>query len=419
MLHKNTMPREEGMDNTLSLLREGYLYISNRCNSFQSNFFETRLFGKNAICMSGAEAAELFYDPDKFKRKGAAPKWIVQSFFGDNSVQTLDENVHQHRKEMLMSVMNPNKIQQLITLIKLHWEKAIIKWEQMEQIIFYEEVQQILCRAACEWVAVPLKEAEVVKRTKELASLFESASSFGPTYLAGRRSRNKLNEWIEENINEIQMGKMNVDTSSILYTFATFYDLNGDLLKKETAAVEVLNLLRPIVAISIYVNFLLLSIHHYPEEKEKLFSSDDHYVNMFVQEVRRYYPFFPFIAALVKKDFTWKNLQFKEGSLSLLDIYGTNHDPNLWDNPNLFNPSRFKNRRGSSFDFIPQGGGDFWLGHRCAGEWATIEMMKVSLKFLVNHMSFEVPKQDLSFSMVSMPSIPHSKIIIKNVTFKH
>ena len=55
------------------------------------------------------------------------------------------------------------------------------------------------------------------------------------------------------------------------------------------------------------------------------------------------------------------------------------------------------------------------MGHRCAGEWVTIEVMKVSLDFLANRMDYEVPDQDLSFSMVSIPSIPHSKVVIKNV----
>ena len=63
----------------------------------------------------------------------------------------------------------------------------------------------------------------------------------------------------------------------------------------------------------------------------------------------------------------------------------------------------------------PAGGGDYFMGHRCAGEWVTIEIMKVSLDFLANRMNYDVPDQDLSFSMVSMPNIPHSKVVIKNV----
>lgn len=58
------------------------------------------------------------------------------------------------------------------------------------------------------------------------------------------------------------------------------------------------------------------------------------------------------------------------------------------------------------------------MGHRCAGEWVTIEMMKVSLDFLVNRMEYDLPEQDLSYSMVNMPSIPHDKIVMKNVREK-
>ncbi len=62
------IPREKGLDNSLSLMQEGYLYIPNRCRQYQSNIFETRLLGKKAICMSGEEAAEIFYDNDRFQR---------------------------------------------------------------------------------------------------------------------------------------------------------------------------------------------------------------------------------------------------------------------------------------------------------------------------------------------------------------
>ncbi len=79
------------------------------------------------------------------------------------------------------------------------------------------------------------------------------------------------------------------------------------------------------------------------------------YQKMFVQEVRRFYPFFPFVAARVKQDFTWNGYQFTEGTLTLLDLYGTNHDQKLWEHPNMFYPERFAQWQGSPFSFIPQG----------------------------------------------------------------
>lgn len=85
-----------------------------------------------------------------------------------------------------------------------------------------------------------------------------------------------------------------------------------------------------------------------------------------------------------KNDFTWNGYKFEEGTLTLLDLYGTNHDPAIWGNPDVFSPDRFTKWEGSPFSFIPQGGGDYFMGHRCAGEWVTIEVMKVSLDYLAN-----------------------------------
>ena len=101
-----------------------------------------------------------------------------------------------------------------------------------------------------------------------------------------------------------------------------------------------------------------------------------------------------------------------------MDLYGTNHDENSWLYPEEFNPNRFADQGNDRFSFIPQGGGEYLTGHRCAGERLTIEMMKVSLDYLVNYMSYEVPEQDLSFEMNEFPSIPQSKIILRNVERK-
>ncbi|WP_143833192.1 cytochrome P450 [Oceanobacillus timonensis] len=96
----------------------------------------------------------------------------------------------------------------------------------------------------------------------------------------------------------------------------------------------------------------------------------------------------------------------------------SNSHPAIWDNPSVFDPNRFADWSGSPFEFIPQGGGDYFLGHRCAGEQATMEIMKISLQYL-NKISYEVPdNQNLSFSMVKIPSIPKSGIILRNINKK-
>lgn len=111
----------------------------------------------------------------------------------------------------------------------------------------------------------------------------------------------------------------------------------------------------------------------------------------------------------------WKNQEFKEGTLVLLDIYGTNHDARLWENPNQFNPSRFENWQGGLYDFIPHGGGDPAKGHRCPGEGVTVELMKVVLRTLATKMDYDVPNQDLHYDLSEMPTLPKSGFIMSNI----
>jgi fatty-acid peroxygenase len=414
MSNKDHIPKEQGLDHTLSLLREGYLYIPNRRQGFRSDVFETRLLGKKAICLSSKDAAELFYDNTKFKREGAAPERAVQTLFGENGVQSLDGEQHKHRKELFMSVMTPEELKRLAAIHEEEWHRATDQWADMDEVILYDEAKEILCRTACRWTGVPVLEEEIPKLTKDLAAMYESPTAVGPKHWAGRRSRNRVEKWMKEIIGQIRQRNIDIPETSVVYKFSWHHDFDGQLLDEDIVSVEMLNLLRPMVAISIFITFLAHALHQHPEEEQKLREHEEQY-QQFIQEVRRFYPFFPFAGAIVKKDFTWNEFQFKKGTLTLLDLYGINHDSRIWDNPDQFEPSRFENWEGSPFDFIPQGGGDYFLGHRCAGEFATLDILNVSLGHLLESIEYEVPQQDMSYSLVSMPSLPHSGVIFKNV----
>ncbi|MFE0554900.1 cytochrome P450 [Paenibacillus sp. NPDC058910] len=409
------IPKEDGLDHSLNVLREGYLFITNRTIGFQSDLFETRLLGERAICMRGEEAARLFYDQEKFVRGGAAPKRVLKTLFGEDGVQTLDGEEHHHRKAMFMSLMSREALHSMREITRKHWELAVRRWESEDKVEIYKEAQEILCRVACEWAAVPLPEAEVKEKTGLLADMIEATAALGIKHRKGRYARAKAEKWIQYLVDDVRSGAIDPQQGSTLHTMSWHRDLRGELLDKETAAVEILNILRPIVAVAIYVCFTALAVIQQPEEREKLMTSDEKLLKNFVQEVRRFYPFFPFAPARARKDFTWNGYAFDKGVLTILDLYGTNHHPDLWDQPELFKPDRFDDWNGSPFNFIPQGGGDHHMGHRCAGEWITLEIMKESLDFLANKMSYEVPVQDVSFSFHNMPSLPHSRIVIRNV----
>ena len=416
MSYREELPYDKGLDNTLDFLTEGYLYITNRRKQFNRDMFKTRILGgKQVVCMAGKEAAEVFYDNDKFKRQGAAPERVIKTLFGEGGVQTLDGKAHEHRKLMFMDFMTKDSLQEIATFVEEEWMKVLPKWEKQESIILYEEVKKILTIAVCRWTGVPIIDQDIDTFSEQLANLYESAEKVGMKHFKGKHARKELEAWLSQLIDDIRAGKIEVGEHTPLYQIAMHHDVDDVLLKKHTAAVEVLNLLRPTVAISVYIVLSGLALHDFPDQKNKLKFRDKTFYKMFVQEIRRYYPFFPVAPAIAKKDFLWDGHDFKKGTLVLLDLYGNNHHPDLWRKPNEFNPERFKDWDKSPFDLVAQGGGDYITGHRCAGEWLTITVMNKCIDILVNQMDYTVPEQDLSMSMKQMPSIPKSGFIIRDV----
>ncbi|MCJ7841052.1 cytochrome P450 [Lederbergia sp. NSJ-179] len=412
----NDVPQDKSLDNSLALYQEGYQFIQNRMEKYQSDLFEARLLGQNAVCISGEEAAELFYNTELFRREGAVPKRIQKSLFGVGGVQTLDGKQHDHRKKLFLSMMTPLEEKKLGELVLEKWTERLDQWELAEHIVLFDEAKEVLCRTVCQWAGVPLKEAEVAERADDFASMVDAFGAVGPRHWKGRRARTKAEEWVGSLIEDVRTGKLSAREGTPLHTIAFHKDLNGERLDTHTAAVELINVLRPTVVISVFITFEALALHEHPQYRTRLTTDEER--EAFVQEVRRYYPFGPFLGARVKKDFTWRECDFKEGQLVLLDIYGTNHDEKEWEEPAQFRPERFQEGARSLFNFIPQGGGDPTTGHRCPGEGITVEMMKATLDFLVNQIEYEVPEQDLSFSLVKMPTLPASGFMMSQIRRK-
>ena len=117
----------------------------------------------------------------------------------------------------------------------------------------------------------------------------------------------------------------------------------------------------------------------------------------------------------MREPFEWRGHRFTVGGWVLLDLYGTNRDPRSWSNPEVFDPERFRDRPVSAYSLVPQGGGDHDTGHRCAGEWLTIEVMRAAVRLLTEAMTYDVPAQDLRVDPHRMPARPRSGVVLTRV----
>ena len=403
------------MESTPGIVLKGYRHFHDKFVEKKTDLLETRLFFKKAIVIRGERAAEVFYDTNHFTREKATPKRFQKTLFGVGGVQGLDGEEHLHRKKMFMQVMNDNSLDHLEKFFEAHLDKSLAAWEKQEEISFFDEIEQVLFRASCDWVGIPIKERNVKKHTRELSQMIDGSGGFGSRHRKARKARKKAEKWIMKLVSETRKKEKRSPGNSILSQLSFHKDLQGKLLKKRIVAVEILNLLRPIVAIARYITFAALALHEQPQYRERLKKDRERLDLYFVQEVRRFYPFFPFVAARVREEFEWQGVKFPKGRRVLLDLYSTQHHEDIWSNPEAFYAERFANWTGSAFNFIPQGGGDFYRNHRCAGEWITINLTRIALDYLLTKMEYEVPAQDLEIDLSRIPAIPKSRFKMKNV----
>jgi fatty-acid peroxygenase len=409
------IPRDGRFEAAPALLRDGYTFIGATCDALGTDVFETRLWLTPTICGRGRELAELLYDDRRFERRGALPRPVQRTLTGRDGVQSLDGDRHLRRKRMFMTLLAPERVAELAALAAAEWQSALQRWRAAERIVLFDESLVVLYRAVCRWSGVPLADQDVAGNARALAALIAGGGSIGPRYWHARRERRRLERWASELIEARRAADPSPDPS-VVEIIARHRDTDGRWLPLPVAAVELLNVLRPTVAVAYLVTFAAAALERFPLCKRRLAAGGAAELECFVHEVRRYYPFFPFIAARVRADFEWRGYRFARGRRVLLDVYGTDRDPRHWPRANDFQPERFDGRDSTrDFAFVPQGGGDPRVTHRCAGEQATVELLKTAVAFLTQRLSYRVPPQDLDVDPCSLPALPADRVVIDNI----
>ncbi len=405
-------PRDPAFDSTLALLREGYDFISRRCDRLASDLFTTRIMLTKVVCMRGAAAAEMFYGSGRFTRMRAMPQTALRLLQDKGSVQLLDGEAHRHRKAMFLSLLLASaQLDRIQTLFREEWLRALEEWERRGDIILFDEANMILTRAACAWAGIPTDEKSPEELCHEITAMLENAGRFGPRNWHASLLRRRTERFVRSLVERVRAGRSEIPETAPLRVVAEYRE-NGKLLAAEIAAVEIINLLRPIVAVGRYIMFAGMALSEHPEWREKLAAGEEHCLEAFADEVRRLYPFFPAIGGRVREAFDWQGYSFSKGDWVLLDLYGTNHDPRRFPSPDRFSPVRDISWKSQGFDFIPQGGGDAAFGHRCPGEAFTVGLIEEAIRLLSRAMSYEVPEQDLQLDLSRIPAKPKSGLAL-------
>ena len=399
------------LDNTLRLALEGYGWLPNLRRHRGGRTVATRLAGMRATALCGPEAAAFFYDEDHVRRHGALPEPIQATLFGKGAVHTLDGLSHRQRKEVFWPLLDTAGIARLVELTNDSWDATAATWPQRGPVVLFDEASRIIVRAVSRWTGLPLDEAEVASFAADMVALVDGFATAGPRHWRARRARHRREQWIADLVVRIRNGEAAAPVGSVLERIVVHRDVDGELLDPRLAAVELINVIRPTVAVSWFVAYAAHALHRWPGNRKPLAEGDRAYTEAFAHEVRRFYPFAPFIGGKAVRDLVWDGVDIPEGSMVLLDLYGQNHDPEVWTDPYTFDPQRFIGRVIGEYELVPQGGGDPRSGHRCPGEQITVALLEAFSVHLAR-LEHTLPEQDLSISLQRIPARVRSGVVI-------
>ncbi|WP_347057435.1 cytochrome P450 [Blastococcus sp. HT6-30] len=403
------MPR---LENGLKLLAKGYAWLPDERRRAGNRTVATRLGGMPAYGIQGPDAARFLYDEDHVRRSHAIPEPVQGTLFGKGAVHNLDGEMHRVRKAMFVALlMREDGIASLVKQATAAWEDAARAWSHRPRIVVLDEASRVIAGSVTRWAGIPVRDDEVAGLARDLVAMVDGFATGGPRHVRARRARGRREKWLAQLVCDVRSGQAVVAEGSAVDVVSRHRDADGTQLPPHVAAVELLNVIRPTTAVAWFLAFSGHALVRWPEHRERLASGDPAFAEAWAHEVRRFYPFAPFIGGRAPHEVEFDGLTIPANAMVLLDLYGQNHDPELWGDPYAFRPERFLGRDIGAFELVPQGGGDPRTGHRCPGEQITVALL-AALAGKLARLDYEVPEQDLTIALHRIPARPASGVVL-------
>ncbi|SFP90240.1 fatty-acid peroxygenase [Geodermatophilus dictyosporus] len=402
------------LENSLALLSKGYAWMPDLRRARGRHAAGTRLGGLPAIAIEGPEAARFLYDERHVHRAHAIPEPVQGTLFGKGAVHTLDGEAHRVRKAMFVSVlMDGDRIADLVERACADWDAAARDWLTRPQVVLFEESAQVIAGAVTRWAGVPVAQDEVPALARDLLAMVDGFATGGPRHWRARRARGRREGWLAGLVEQVRAGGTLAPAGSALAVVAAHRDADGQPLEPRVAAVELLNVIRPTTAVAWFTAFSGHALARWPGYRSRLAAADPAFAEAWAHEVRRFYPFAPFIGGRAPRRLEFGGQTIPRNAMVLLDLFGQNHDPDLWEDPYAFRPERFLDRGIGEFELVPQGGGDPRTNHRCPGEQLTVALL-AALAPRLARLPLDIPAdQDLTISLRRIPARPASGVVLR------
>jgi fatty-acid peroxygenase len=367
-------------DLAVSLLRRGYLALPElwaSAGATKTEHVRTRLLGKPAHVVRGSGGARLFYDDSIVERSGVVPASLAHLLFGRGAVHGLDGSDHRSRKSLFIDVLTSARVEKLGQDVATELDDAVLSWPRREPVRLFDELVRVYGTCVVPWAGVHTEPGEAAKVARRMAQIVDGFGFAPRAYATGWAARIRSDRWAAARVREARSSDRRPAEGTMLHALSHG---PGRELPVDVAGVELLNVIRPTVAVAWLGVFAAVALTEHPEAGSVLGDPARRAERRhFADEVRRTTPFVPALAGRVRRTTTWRGTRLEPGDLLVLDVPGTNRHRGTWSDPQRFRPARFGEHPPDAFQHVPQGGGDVRVDHRCPGERVAMTLLDHTL----------------------------------------
>ncbi|MBV9832328.1 MAG: cytochrome P450 [Marmoricola sp.] len=337
------------------------------------------VLGRPALVVRGEAGARLFYNRDLTAREGVVPAPLAGLLFGTGALHGLDGEPHLQRKEMFLEALDSRRVRAFGDLVAARLHDEVATWGSRAPFPVFDELGRVYGSAVMEWTGIRQSPGEAARRSRQMAEIVDGFGFRPGAYARGWAARLRANRWAAQLVRDARRRPSEIPTGSMLDVLSRGPGLE---VPAEVAGVELLNVVRPTVAVAWFGTFAVQALAEHPSYGIRLTGSDGRRWRWaFAQEVRRFYRFVPALAARVTRPCTFQNHSLHVGERIVLDVPAVDFDPRRWTEPKQFRPERFLDDEPNAYDLVPHGGGEL-SGHRCPGEGVSMTLLDHTLEAL-------------------------------------
>lgn len=413
------------MDLALRLLRSGYEGLAaERARHGGADPYVGRLLGRRAVVVRGRSGAELFYDETVVRRRGAVPPPLGWLLFGRGAVHALDDGDHRQRKQLFLEVLEPGRTTELAAVAEQRLAARVARWAADppqapgDLSALFDVLVETYAESVLPWAGIDAAPGEQRRVGHELAGIVDGFGFSPRAYARGWLARWRSERWAADLVRQVRDGRRTARAGSALHVLARG---RGRDLAARTAGVELLNVVRPTVAVAWPATLAAAAVLARPEAAvlrtagatgTQADRADRAAGRAVVHEARRTTPFVPALAGRVRRPTRLGDVALHRGDHLVLDVLGTNLDPRWWHDrggaDGAFDARRFADGDPDPYAFVPQGGGDPRTGHRCPGEPLTVLLVEGSLRVLAD--AGVAPDGPVALDLHRMPTRPRGAL---------